>query len=399
MHASTILYRILSTSFPEIHAKRLASLLAAVEAVVSGSRLTLSDLGRGLPGSVAVKHNIKRIDRLLGNCSLHTEIPKLYEALIRNGLAGISMPLIVIDWSDLTPDQHWQLLRASVAIEGRSMTLYEQVHPQSQATAPRVHEAFLKQLATMLPQGCVPILITDAGFRSVWFSLVNRMGWHWIGRIRNRDMVSPADDDIDVWVGCKTLYASATGKAKSLGQYKYVRNHPVDCRLVLIKRASLGRHKKSCQGKVARSSNSQKNARAQREPWLLAVCPGLAHLSAEAVVAVYAQRMQIEESFRDLKSERFGLGFSPCRSTQKARLGVLLLVACLASFVLRLIGEVGRAKQLDFQFQSNTRRSRPVLSVITLALQLVQRGMAAFPPRELGAALKRLRYDHPALQL
>ena len=104
-----------------------------------------------------------------------------------------------------------------------------------------MHEAFLNQLATMLPQGCVPILITDAGFRSVWFRLVNRMGWYWIGRIRNRDMVSPADDD--TWTGCKTLYARATGKAKSLGRYNYVRNHPVPCHLVLIKRASLGRHK------------------------------------------------------------------------------------------------------------------------------------------------------------
>jgi hypothetical protein len=397
MHALTMLHRIVSVSSPEIHAKRLTSLLTAVKAVVSGSRLTLSDLGRGLPGSVAVKHNIKRIDRLLGNCSLHTEVPKLYEALVRQCMAGISMPLIVVDWSDLTPDRHWQLLRASVAIEGRSMTLYEQVHPQSRATSPRVHEAFLTRLATMLPTGCVPILITDAGFRGAWFRLVNRMGWYWIGRIRNRDMVSPVDDG--TWTGCKTLYAQATAKAQSLGQYKYVRNHPVSCRLVLIKRARQGRHKKGRLGKVVRSRHSLKNARAQREPWLLAVCPGLAHLSAEAIVAVYAQRMQIEESFRDLKSERFGLGFSSGRSTQKDRLSVLLLVACLASFALRLIGEVGKAKQLDFQFQSNTRRSRPVLSVITLALQLIQHGMAAFPLRELGAALERLRYDHPALQL
>lgn len=397
MHALTILHRILSTSLPEIHAKRLASLLTAVEAVVCGSRLTLSDLGRGLSGSVAVKHNIKRIDRLLGNSMLHTEVPKFYAALVRQCLEGISMPLIVIDWSDLTPDRKWQLLRASVAIEGRSMTLYEQVHPQSHATSPRVHEAFLTQLAAMLPPGCMPILITDAGFRSVWFRLINRLGWHWIGRIRNRDMVSPVDDGL--WMGCKTLYAKATAKAQSLGRYNYVRNHPMPCRLVLIKRASQKRHKKSRLGKRVRSSRSLKNARAQREPWLLAVCPGLAHLSAVAVVAVYAQRMQIEEAFRDLKSARFGLGFSQARCTQKDRLGVLLLLACLASFVLRLIGEVGKAKQLDFQFQSNTRRSRPVLSVITLALQLVQHGMAAFPPRELGAALERLRYDHPALQL
>jgi hypothetical protein len=397
MHAITILHRILSTSLPEIHAKRLATLLAAVEAVVSGSRLTLSDMGRGLTGHVAVKHNIKRIDRLLGNDSLHTEMPSLYEALIRQCLEGISMPLIVIDWSDLTPDRQWQLLRASVAIEGRSMTLYEQVHPQSKATSPRVHQAFLERLAAMLPAGCVPILITDAGFRGAWFRLVNRMGWYWIGRIRNRDMVSPAD--VDTWAGCKTLYPLATTKAKSLGQYDYVRNHPVPCRLVLIKRIKQGRHKKGKFGKRLHSKQSLKSARAQREPWLLAVSPRLDHLSAQAVVAVYAQRMQIEESFRDLKSERFGLGFSANRSTQKDRLGVLLLVGCLAAFVLRLIGEVGKAKQLEFQFQSNTRRSRSVLSVITLALQLVQHGMAAFPPRELGAALERLRYDHPALQL
>ena len=396
MHALTILHRILFSSLPEIHAKRLASLLAAVEAVVSGSRLTLSDLGRGLPGAVAVKHNIKRIDRLLGNSALHAELPRLYEVLIRQCLEGMPMPLIVIDWSDLTPDRKWQLLRASVAIEGRSMTLYEQVHPQSRATSPHVHKAFLTKLAAMLPSGCTPILITDAGFRGAWFRLVNGMGWYWIGRIRNRDMVSPANDD--AWVGCKTLYSLATAKARSLGQYDYVRNHPVPCRLVLVKRASQKRHKKSRLGKRVHSSRSLKNARAQQEPWLLAACPKLTYLSAESVVAVYAQRMQIEESFRDLKSERFGLGFSANRSTQKARLGVLLLVACFASFVLRLIGEVGKAKQMEFQFQSNTRRSRPVLSVITLALQLVRHGMAAFPPQEFREALERLRHSHPALQ-
>ena len=397
MHALRILHRILSTSAPEIHTKRLASLLAAVEAVVLGSRLTLSDIGRGLHGRVAVKHNIKRIDRLLGNDSLHIEMPKLYEALVRQHLAGIAMPLIVIDWSDLTPDRQWQLLRASVAIEGRSMTLYEEVHPQLKATSPSVHHSFLTRLATMLPPDCVPILITDAGFRGTWFKLVNRMGWYWIGRIRNRDMVSPANTA--VWAGCKTLYPCATAQAQSLGQFDYVRNHPMPCRLVLIKRIEQGRHKTGKLGARVHSNQSLKSARAQREPWLLAVSPKLDHLSAQAVVAVYAQRMQIEESFRDLKSARFGLGFSANRSTQNNRLGVLLLIACLASFVLRLIGEVGKMRQMEFQFQSNTRRSRPAISVISLALQLVQHGMAAFPPREFREALERLRYDHPALQL
>jgi hypothetical protein len=48
MHALTMLHRMLATNCPHIHAKRLTSLMAAVEAAVSGSALTLSNLGRGL---------------------------------------------------------------------------------------------------------------------------------------------------------------------------------------------------------------------------------------------------------------------------------------------------------------------------------------------------------------
>ena len=71
----------------------------------------------------------------------------------------------------------------------------------------------------------------------------------------------------------------------------------------------------------------------------------------------------------------------------------------LASFVLRLIGEAAKARQMQFQFQSNTRQSRPVLSTISLALQIVRKGVFQFPPGELNAALARLRRPHPALQL
>ena len=315
MHALAILHQQLAASCPEIHAKRLTSLLAAVDAAVSGSCLALSELGRGLRGRVAVKHNIKRIDRLLGNGALHAEIPGLYASLTRQCLAGVQTPLIIIDWSDLTPDRRRQLVRASAALEGRSVTLYEEVHPLSRATSPRVHEKFLARLAAMLPRGCVPIVITDAGFRSRWFSLINHMGWQWIGRIRNRDMVRPLDGG--AWKGCKTLYAKATGAAQTLGQYEYVRANPVACRLVLIKRRGQKRHQRTVHGQRARSRHSLKHARSSREPWLLAASPGLAHLSAQAVVGVYAQRMQIEEAFRDLKSERVAWGCPPAEANMQ----------------------------------------------------------------------------------
>ena len=323
--------------------------------------------------------------------------PRLYETLARHYLVDIATPLIIIDWSDLTPDRHWQLLRASLALSGRSVTLYEQVHPLSRATTLEVHAAFLVQLATMLPSGCAPILLTDAGFRGTWFKLVNRMGWHWIGRIRNRDMVKPANGTS--WNGCKSLYAKATKRARRLGPYDYVRSNPVTCHLVLIQRRSQGRHQRSVHGSPARSRHSLKNARSQREPWLLAVCPQLAHLSAEAIVGLYAQRMQIEEEFRDLKSAHFGLGCSASRSKHEERLSVLLLIACLACFVLRLIGEIAHARQLERQYQSNTRRSRAVLSVISLGRQLMRKGLTKFALADFSHGLYRLRNccSHPVI--
>lgn len=306
-------------------------------------------------------------------------------------------PLVVVDWSDLTADRSWQLLRASVALEGRSITLYEEVHPLKKLAARHVHKMFLERLSAILPAGCLPILVTDAGFRSPWFQLCNRMGWQWIGRIRNRDMVCATGSE--TWSGCTTLYRQATASAQDLGCYRYVRSNPVTCRLVLVKRTRKGRHNKTRLGKTAHSRHSLKNAHTQRDPWLLAISPGLNPLSAQAAVAVYAQRMQIEESFRDLKNERFELGFSANRSTQPERLAVLLLIAHLASFTLRLIGEAARKRRLEFQFQSNTRRSRHVLSAITLAIEALRRGALTSTLAEIEAALDRMRHEHPALAI
>lgn len=101
MHAMTILHRIFSSRFPSMPIKRLMALLAAVEAVILGCRLTLSDLGRGVRGRATVKHNIKRMDRLLGNRLLHAELPVLYEILAQECLTGVNTPLIVVGWSDL----------------------------------------------------------------------------------------------------------------------------------------------------------------------------------------------------------------------------------------------------------------------------------------------------------
>lgn len=271
--------------------------------------------------------------------------------------------------------------RAALPVGGRALTLYEEGHPLAHLANPRVHRAFLGRLKALLPGNLRPILITDAGFRAPWFKAVNRLGWHWIGRIRNRTYLRPHGGAL--WVGCKTLYARACARPQSLGAFELVRSNPVTGRLCLVKRPRGHRIHKSVFGQRVRSSQSLKKARAQREPWLIAASPSLAQLDAAQIINAYAKRMQIEEAFRDLKCTRSGLGFELNLSRQRERLAVLLVIAALACLVLWLIGQQALARALQFHYQSNTRRSRPVLSLFNLAALIVRRAADQLLPRAL----------------
>jgi hypothetical protein len=381
MHALVIVQQLLRTRCPHLHVARLTVILAAVAAAVRGRRLTLTELGRSLPGPARVKHNIKRIDRLLGNRHLAAERMGLYRVLARRTVGTRREPVIIVDWSDLTADRRWQLLRAALPVGGRALTLYEEIHPLRHFANPRVHRAFLTRLKALLPEGVKPILITDAGFRVPWFKTVNRLGWHWIGRIRNRDFVRPAGTE--AWRGGKTLYAQASARARGLGRFELVRSNPIVCRLYLVKRPKRHRISKSVFGQPVRSNQSLKQARAQREPWLLAASPSLASLNPNQIVNLYATRMQIEEAFRDLKCTRYGLGFEFNLSRTAERLAALLLIALLAFFVLWLIAQQALARGLQYHYQSNTRRSRPVLSAFNLACLIVRRATDQLLPRAL----------------
>lgn len=226
-----------------------------------------------------------------------------------------------------------------------------------------------------------PILITDAGFRAPWFKAVERLGWHWIGRIRNRTYLHARGRE--TWISCKTLYAHATARPQLLGAFEVVRSHPVACRLYLVKRPKRHRVRKSVFGQPVRCAQSLKKARAQREPWLLAVSPSLAHLKPAQIVNHYTTRMQIEEAFRDLKCVRYGLGFALNLSRTRERLAALLLIALLSFFVLWLIGQQALARGLQFRYQNHTRRTRPVLSLFNLACLLVRHAADQLLTRDL----------------
>ena len=371
MQTQAIVSRLLRCCEPLMHATRWQALRDVALAAVNGKALSLTALALGTTRATSVRHRVKCVDRLLANPHLERERIDAYRALAHEWLSGLPQLLIVIDWSSLTDDLKWHWLRASVVVDGRSITLYEEVHPRSHLAGRKVHRHFVRRLATLLPATPrPPIILTDAGFRTPWFRLIAEQGWYWIGRTRNRDFVRRPDGE---WSPAKQLYAQATETAADLGVYEAVRNHPLVCRFALIKKTPTGRKHKYPSGKVKNNSTARKIAQRYREPWLLSYSPDLVYLGAEAIVKLYAQRMKIEQQFRDTKNLPLGMGLSQSKSRGQHRLQALLFIAHIAQMAKRLIGEAAKAQQLELQLMSNNTKGRSTISVMTLATRVIER--------------------------
>lgn len=365
MHAQGIIQELLDKSCVAMHAKR-RTCLAKIAGAAQRSCLSLLGISKTLSSVCALRHRIKCCDRLLGNPHLDEERLQVYQAMARRVLPINARVAILIDWSDLCPDSSCQLLRAAVAARGRAFVIYEEVHPRSLYGSHTVHRKFLHNLRTVLPQRCQPVIVTDAGFRAAWFKLLDELGFEWVGRIRNRDKVQAHGST--EWVGCKTYYADTRGRARDLGQFKYVRSNPITCRLVLYKGKHQGREAKTVFGTRSHSQRSKKNREAQHEPWLLAVAPGLGQLNATAVARLYRCRMQIEQTFRDVKNDKLGLGLSSSQSRQPRRLAALLLIGALVIYALWLIGLAARESGFVIAYGSH-KKSQNTLSTLSLARQ------------------------------
>jgi hypothetical protein len=339
MHAGTVLQRILRPVITRLDARNTRTLFLAVDALLLGRRLTLTELARHWPDADRIRAPLKRLDRLLGNRKVRALRAHLYAAAV-GWLLRSPRPALIVDWCELKSDGRWHLLRAGVVARGRTLTVYEEVYPEAQKNSPAAEAAFLTRLKALLPHGVRPILITDAGFRVPWFRAVEALGWHWIGRVRHRTQFAWCSPHTleSRWIACKTLYAQAAHRVCSLGAVYLTRSNPLACRLVLVRRTQRGREERTRYGERARNGHTLKMIARAKEPWLLASSSSLSSLSGAEIVTLYARRMQIEQSFRDLKSHRYGCAFEDTLTRTPERLEMLLLLHALASVAAWLEG-------------------------------------------------------------
>ena len=120
--------------FTSINKTRIKSLTPIITAIIESKQLRLTQLGRSLDTSGQERAGIRRVDRLLSNTFYQQRSIELYKAMSAQVVANQGRPIILVDWTGIpnsrqtARDGEHSALRASLIAEGRSITLYEEVH-------------------------------------------------------------------------------------------------------------------------------------------------------------------------------------------------------------------------------------------------------------------------------
>jgi hypothetical protein len=363
VRAVEILRRRIEAVRYEVDVRLFRGVLDAVGGLLRGRQATLTAVGRSLERRTCAKYRIKTVDRLLGNLRLWAARLAFFRELNRPVVWGREV-IVLVDWFQV--DARHYALCAAIPTSGRAQPLYVEAHPNAKVSNRRVHRLFLDRLAKVLPSTAIPTIVTDAGFQATWMDDVARRKWNYIARLRHKTAVRRSNES---WRSNKSLHPLAGKQPLDLGSWLVRRDRPVTRRLVLsAKPRRKGRVHLGRRGKPSRRTAIKKHKKAATEPWLLATS---LEVPAEQVVAAYALRMQIEETFRDVKNPRFGWSLRHMRSSSPKRLDVLLMIVALAFAIVIAIGREGERGKLHLQMQANTSRRR-CLSLFVLGSLLLQ---------------------------
>lgn len=178
-----------------------------------------------------------------------------------------------------------------------------------------LEEGLLRLLKEMLPPGTQVIVLADRGFgRTEMARLCQQLSFRYVIRIRP-----------DVWVRCTGFrgrlrnYPVHKGICRSLRCLEYRKQNPVEQRVIVRLKKGLPRRRDEC--------------------WFLTSdLEGSAfHLSE-----LYAQRITIEEFFRDGKNRRNGFALRNTQIKHADRFDRLLIILVLVYLLLCAIGQYAR---------------------------------------------------------
>jgi len=355
---------------PEIHARRLQAVMDVAAGLTKSKQLTIVEIGRHLKSDIKLKYRVKKVDRLLGNKNLYSELDVLYTGLsnyVFKYLAQDKYSPIVVDLCFLKDTHDIQMLSAEIATQGRTVPLYREVFKVGELKGKEKN--FISKLSKCIPDDRDVLIIMDAGFGDDWFEAIESQKWFWLVRARSGKYIKLSDEE--EWREASDLFDYAKTRAKCYENAYITKSHSRSCRIILKKGSEISKRKKPI--KLPRNYNSANGnyKRLAKEPWILATNLPKAYNTTQIIYA-YKKRMQIEESFRDIKSTRYGLGSRYIQTRCIYRWGIAMLIAAIAQITLWIIGIIGHSQGFQKIFQVNTVRDKKQFSYFYLGQLIVE---------------------------
>ncbi|WP_286269174.1 IS4 family transposase [Thalassotalea hakodatensis] len=364
MPESLLCHNFFDKSLSNFNQARMKTLKACSEALIASDRLTLTSLGRYLAGRANIKHKIKRVDRFLNNEHLFNQQVEIYASLAKPIISNLPYLAIAVDWSGCCRSDY-HLLRASLLVDGRSLVLYNMVVELKDFDTPETNARFLDNLLQVIGEHRSVYILSDGGFLTPWYTKVRSLGWHFIGRLRGT--MTCKLEGKNTWEKLPAFHQGASCQPTRLGKARVTQHSPTACDafLHLYKGKYKGR-----KGNSRFTKDTRMYRRHAHEPWLLATSDNT--LTSDQVIKLYSKRMQIEQNFRDDKSQQYGFSWRFSKTQGVRRMSALCLIACLASLLLWFVGFEAEQRNWQIMFQANTIKHRRVLSFLTLAKQVIR---------------------------
>lgn len=343
-----------------LHAKQLDSVTNAVIGVVQAVSLSIHAIGAGLAAvsGGASKHAIKQVDRLLSNSALN--IWALFAHWVPYVVASTPAIVVALDWTDFDADDHALIALYLVTAHGRALPLVWRTVSKARLKGRRAQyeTEVLLRLHEVLPAGVRVTVLADRGFGDQdLYAQLRDFGFDFVVRFRGDVTVESAQGEsrqARAWV-------PSNGHVRCLRDARVTRDRSAVDAVVCVK------------------------ARGMRDPWCLAI--GGTTMTGAQAVRLYGRRFTIEETFRDVKDPRYGLGMSATHIGDPRRRDRLLLLCAMAMTLLTLLGAAGESLGMDRLLKANTVKKR-THSLFRQGCQYYA-ALAMMPPERANPLLRR----------
>jgi hypothetical protein len=315
----------------DLHARRVQSIANGVVGVLHAAVLSIHAIGRAYAHAVGrnKKHGVKQIDRLLSNSGI--DLWTLFPRWVRFVVGPRDELVVALDWTEFDADDHATLAAHLITTHGRATPLIWMTVPKSELEGQRnAHEhALIEKLHECIAEHVRITVLADRGFGDQkLYRMLQTLGWDFVIRFKGNIQVEAADGETRT----AAAWVPSSGRATMMRGARVTRKRAEVPAVVVV------------------------HAKGMKEAWCLATT--LSERKASEVVKLYGRRFTIEETFRDQKDLRFGLGLSSTHIRDTARRDRLLLLSAIAQALLTLLGAAGEECGMDRMLKVNTVKRR-----------------------------------------